>query len=463
MAKCKTSQSAINKSKRNLAKLVTDYVSYLNEARTPSRAVGVTARILEANGFLKFNAEKYGSDPSYVKSLLNAKGVYFVDRNKINVAAVKFGKENISQGVNIAGAHVDFCTLTNKVNSIKGKVDGVYLDTRPYGGFYPHQWMDRPLTIIGETLVKAKESKRELVEWSMPGHIPEPSIHNPKGYSEKSYKEAFQLEELDIFTGYKDAKSFLKALNEARKCGPVVKRADFDSGFNQFHAVPAEPTQLIGDYVVGYGHDDRSCMFSALRAILAIAQPKYTSLILGVAREEIGSAGVGGARDVFLDNIINILCDLQGLKDRASNVYTKSVMLSADVDIAFSPQNMGVNDKENCAQFGKGASLVIANGSSGNPTGNVVMPNDLYFIEQFLNKRDLAYQVTALPSKVGIGGGGGTIAEYYSERGILTADIGVPVANMHGTLSRIFSPDLDSTVEAFIALFQREEKRILWG
>ncbi len=89
------------------------------------------------------------------------------------------------------------------------------------------------------------------------------------------------------------------------------------------------------------------------------------------------------------------------------------------------------------------------------------MPNDLYYIETFLGKRDLAYQVSALPSKVGIGGG--TIAQYYSEKGILTADLGIPVGNMHGTTSRIFAADLDSTAEAFIALYLRREERKAWG
>ncbi|MFH1638594.1 MAG: hypothetical protein ABIB71_09270, partial [Candidatus Woesearchaeota archaeon] len=110
-----------------------------------------------------------------------------------------------------------------------------------------------------------------------------------------------------------------------------------------------------------------------------------------------------------------------------------------------------------------GAAIVVANGRDGNPTGNIVMPNDLYFIERFLDKKDLAYQVTALPSKVGIGGGGGTIAMYYSEKGILTADLGIPVGGMHGTMSRIYAADLDSTVEAFTALFERTEERELWG
>ncbi|MFH0798043.1 MAG: hypothetical protein V1906_01385 [Candidatus Woesearchaeota archaeon] len=452
MAKHATSLDALRKSKRDLSSLVSEYMGYLDDARTPTLAVRAAEEMLKKNGFVKYDPDKH----------MHSK-TYFIDRNCVNIAAVVSGRKAVADGLNIAGAHVDFCTLTNKVVSAVEKSDGVYLDTRPYGGFYPHQWMDRPLTIIGETLVK-NDDKRELVEWRMHGNIPEPTIHNPKGYTEKSYKDAFQLENLDVFTGYMKIKDFLSALNRKLSRKDLkITIDDFNSGFNHFHVTPSEKTLRLGDYIVGYGHDDRSCMFATLKALTMIGEPEYTSIALGVAREEIGSTSVGSANDVFLENVIKALIKANYSKPDISDIYSRSVMLSADVDIAFTPQNSDVSDKNNCSKFGDGAVIVIANGSNGNPTGNIVMPNDLYYIERFLGKRDLAYQVSALPSKVGIGGGGGTIAKYYSEKGILTADLGIPVGNMHGTTSRIFAADLDSTVEAFIALYERGEERKQWG
>lgn len=427
-------------------------MGYLDDARTPTLAVRAAEGMLKENGFVKYDPDKHLQNKTY-----------FIDRNCVNIAAVVSGRKAVADGLNIAGAHVDFCTLTNKVVSAVEKSDGVYLDTRPYGGFYPHQWMDRPLTIIGETLVKNGD-KRELVEWRMHGNIPEPTIHNPQGYAKKSYKDAFQMENLDVFTGYMKIKDFLSALNRKLSRKDLkITIDDFNSGFNHFHVTPSEKTIRLGNYIVGYGHDDRSCMFATLKALAMIGEPEYTSIALGVAREEIGSTSVGSANDVFLENVIKALIRANYSKPDISDIYSRSVMLSADVDIAFTPQNSDVSDMNNCSQFGDGAVIVIANGSNGNPTGNIVMPNDLYYMERFLGKRDLAYQVSALPSKVGIGGGGGTIAQYYSEKGILTADLGIPVGNMHGTTSRIFAADLDSTVEAFIALYEREEERKLWG
>ncbi|MDD4878098.1 MAG: hypothetical protein PHO02_03620 [Candidatus Nanoarchaeia archaeon] len=457
MSKHETSEKALEASKRNIDILVQDYMNYLDSARTPTKAVRAAASMLEKKGFVKYNpGMKSGC----------AEQIYFMDRNNVNIAAVAFGQKPVSMGLNIAGAHVDFCTLTNKVVSAIEKSDGVYLDTRPYGGFYAHQWMDRPLVVIGETLVKVKKAERQLAEWQIQGNIPEPTIHNPRGYKDgaKSYNDMFPLENLDVFTGYKDIKSFLKAVNKASSRQDLrIAKEDFNSGFNLFHVVPSEKTLKLGNYIIGYGHDDRACMFSALQAVTSVKNPEYTSIALGVAREEIGSSSVGSANDIFLEQVIRALSGMSGFSQDLQYIYERSVMLSADVDIAYTPQNEHVSDKNNCAQFGKGAALVIANGSSGNPTGNIIMPNDLAYIERFLDKRNLAYQVTALPSRVGIGGGGGTIAEYYSQRGILTADLGVPVGNMHGTTSRIYAADLDSTVECFKALFERQEERKNWG
>ena len=478
MSKHKTSEKALKKSGRCLGKLVEKYMAFLDDARTPEYAVEAAARMLDTNGFVKYGSAEWNNlrsqnDGGYALSKRN--GLYFVDRNGVNIAAVKppmysrgISSHNLKgYGVNIAGAHVDFCTLTNKVTSLVKKTYGAYLDTRPYGWFYAHQWMDRPLEIIGKTLVKTKDGRKQ-VKWKIQGNIPEPTIHNPKGYKDgtKAYNDMFPLENLDVFTGYKDEKAFLKALNSSLPEGsPKITLEDFNSGFTQFYTVPAEKTQKIGDYIIGYGHDDRACLFSALEAIISVDRENldYPAIALGVAREEIGSSSVGSANDTFLENVIRKLCAFEHSNLELRQVYESSVMLSADVDIAYTPQNEHVSDKNNCAQFGKGAAIVIANGSSGNPTGNIIMPNDLAYIERFLDKRDLAYQVTALPSKVGIGGGGGTIAEYYSQKGILTADLGVPVGNMHGTTSRIYAADLDSTVECFKALFEREEKREMWG
>ncbi len=454
--------------KRTLDALIKGYMKYLDTARTPSMAVKAAAGMLDAAGFVRYYPEMpYGAlwKERAIRNVVGRYGIYFIDRNNVNIAAVKLGRRHLFEGMNIAGAHVDFCTLTNKVVSAIEKKDGVYLDTRPYGGFYPHQWMDRPLRIIGQTLAKRRQSsERDLIEWETRGHIPEASIHNPNKLTEKKYTEAFTLEKLDIFTGYKTIQQFISALNDTTKEGsPRISIEDFNSGFTSFHAVPDEPTHVLGDYIAGYGHDNRSCMFAALKALIETGSPEYTAAVLGVSREEIGSDGVGSANDVFLNSVIKAMGRLHGVENDADEIFLESVMLSADVDIAYNSQNEEVSDEKNCAQFGEGAALVIANGRDGNPTGNIVMPSDLYFIERFLAKRELAYQVTALPSKVGIGGGGGTIAQYYSHKGILTADLGIPVGNMHGTVSRIYAADLDSTVEAFKALFQREEKRQNWG
>ena len=56
---------------------------------------------------------------------------------------------------------------------------------------------------------------------------------------------------------------------------------------------------------MGYGHDDRVCAYTSLKAILDIQDiPQYTSCCILVDKEEIGSVGATGAQSLFFENTI---------------------------------------------------------------------------------------------------------------------------------------------------------------
>lgn len=454
--------------KAEVDRLVEEYLDYLDEARTVHTTVNKTIELAEKEGYIKYR------EGMTLDDIGDSPGVYFVDRNHLNVAIVRFGEKDITHGLNIAGAHVDFCSLLNKRHSLIEKEDGVYLDTKPYGGFYSHQWMDKQLKVIGETVLDIKNEEGKIVghkilKWEISGTIPEATIHNPGGpRSKDNYNDMFPMEDLDVFTGYTSKEAFLKEISRqaSEQVGETVEITEelFNSGKTEFTVVPANQPKIIGDYIVGYGHDDRSCMFAATKAILNSKDSIYTSIVLGVAREEIGSTAKGGAKDKFFDNVVKAVAEMQGIDNvDLDKIYRKSIMYSADVDIAYNPQNSSVNDKENCSKFGYGAAIVISNGRNGNPTGNYITARDLVYFTDALDNRGIPYQVNSLPSKVGIGGGGGTIAKYYSEKGILTADLGVPVGNMHGLNSRIYKGDLYAVEKAFESLIERDFELSYFG
>ena len=91
--------------------------------------------------------------------------------------------------------------------------------------------------------------------------------------------------------------------------------------------------------VAAYGQDDKVCVYSSLRAMLQIENPKKTAVCLFSDKEEIGSMGNTGMQskvfDTFISELLNKLrINRPNLLDK---VFCNSKMLSADVDAGVDP------------------------------------------------------------------------------------------------------------------------------
>lgn len=102
--------------------------------------------------------------------------------------------------------------------------------------------------------------------------------------------------------------------------------------------------------VAGYGHDDRVCAYTSLRAILDSENPEETSCCVLVDKEEIGSVGATGAQSKYFEDTVALLLNELGytsyidLKKAMSN----SKMLSSDVSAGYDPLFESVNDPKKC-------------------------------------------------------------------------------------------------------------------
>lgn len=443
--------------KKATNELVNEYVGYLDTARTVHTTVDATVELAKKEGYIFFEKGMTKED------IADAPGVIFVDRNHLNVAVVRLGEKSVDKGVNVLGAHTDFCSLINKAHPLMNKEDGIYLDTRPYGGFYNHQWTDRQLKVIGETVLDIKNDDgiivgHKTVNWELSGTIPEATIHNPGGPREKKdYKSMFPTEDLDVFTGYTSKEDFLAEISH--QTGHEMTEKEFNNAKTEFTVVPDEPTQIMGDFVVGYGSDDRSCVYTATKALINAEKSPFTSMMLAVAREEIGSTGIGGAQARFYENVLKDVAKIQGVDSLdIDDVNTKSMMYSADVKVAYNPQNKSVQDKKEAPKFGEGGVIVY-----GYLRGSYVTSNDMSYFTDILDNSNIPYQVTTQPTINGKGGGGGTIAKFYQQKEILTADLGIPIGNMHGTNSRIYKGDVYAVEQAFETLVERDFTVDYWG
>ena len=196
--------------------------------------------------------------------------------------------------------------------------------------------------------------------------------------------------------------------------------------------------------VAGYGHDDRCCAYTSLRAILDMEPGERTGCCILVDKEEIGSVGATGAQSMFFENTIAYLIDkLEGYNDlKIRLALENSYMLSSDVSAGYDPLFPCVMDtrSNNNAYLGNGICFNKYTGSRGKSGSNDCMPEYFAKVRKCMDDNDVNYQTCEL-GKVDQGGGG-TIAYILGNKNMNVVDAGLAVLNMHAPMEIVSKADL---------------------
>ena len=290
---------ATEEEKQNIFKFCDEYMYFLDRAKTEREAVEFSTDILVKNGFK--NIEE-------LDSLNVGDKVFYINRGK-NVYAAVIGKEDLEKGINIVGAHIDSPRLDLKPNPLYEDTGFAYLKTHYYGGIKKYQWTTIPLAIHG-VIVKANGEKVKInigeAESDPIFTITDLLPHLAQDQMEKKLKDGVGGEALNLLIGsipYNDDKitdkvklNILNILNQ--KYG--IKEVDFLS--SEIELVPAFRARSLGfdsSMVASYGQDDRVCAYTSLRAILDAETPEKTAICILADKEEIGSVGNTGIKNVI--------------------------------------------------------------------------------------------------------------------------------------------------------------------
>lgn len=440
--------------KQELFNISDDYINFLDTARTERLAVKEIIKRAEAAGYVELDENASSLNPG--------DKVYAVNKNK-GVVMFHIGSEDITNGMNIVGAHLDSPRLDLKPVPVSEDSNLAYLKTHYYGGVKKYQWTTIPLALHG--VIYTKDG--ELVEISIGDKDDEPVftisellIHLSRKLMDKSAREVIEGEQLKILVGsipLNDEddnpvkKNILKILNE--KYGIIEE--DFITA--EFEAVPAIKTRHAGldnSMILGHGHDDRVCAYGALNAILDIENPTRTAVGLFVDKEEIGSYGATGMSSQFFENTLLEILNLVGKADLISfkRALKNSKVLSADVTLAEDPNFKGVTELDNTAQLGCGVALTKYTGSGGKGGSNDANAEYLQEVRAAFDKSDVIYQTGELGAVDA--GGGGTIAFILAEYAMDVVDCGTPVVSMHAPTELISKADLYSTCKAYKAFYE---------
>ena len=427
-----------------------DVVMNFNEGYKEMITVGKTERLF-AKAAVKKLEEKGFKSADKVSSLKAGDKVYFVNKNK-NVCAFVIGNKPVLEGLRILGAHIDSPRLDLKERPLYENKGFAMGDTHYYGGVKKYQYVTIPLALKG-VICKKDGSTVEVDIGDDPKDpivgITDLLIHLSADQMQKTLAKAIEGENLDITLGNMpldgDDKEPVKAgVLKILKEKYDVEEEDFISA--EIEVVPAGPARDYGldrSMVAGYGHDDRSCAYTSLMALLDVEKPEVTSCCILVDKEEIGSVGATGAHSLFFENTIAKLLTLLGVGHPVYNarlVLENSKMLSSDVSAGYDPLYAYVNDPRNCAYLGDGLVFNKYTGSRGKSGSNDANPEYYAWIRKTMDEADVNWQSSEL-GKVDQGGGG-TIAYILGNYNMNVIDAGIPVLNMHAPMEIVSKVDV---------------------
>ena len=418
------------------------YKAFISLCKSERLATKEAERLLKENGFKNIKD---------VKSLKAGDRVYALNKGK-NVAAFIVGKEAIKDGLRILGAHIDSPRLDLKEHSIYEAKGFALGDTHYYGGVKKYQWVTIPLALVG--VVCKKDGS--VVEVNIGEDPKDPVvgvtdllIHLAADQMAKSGAKVIEGEALDITLGSMPLNDEEKEPVKANVLKLLKDKYDIeeeDLVSAEIEIVPAGPARDYGldrSMIAGYGHDDRSCAYTSLKALLDTKVVNKTACCILVDKEEIGSVGATGAHSLFFENVIAKLLELAGSSNPlwdARLALENSQMLSSDVSAGYDPLYASVSDTKNVAYLGEGLVFNKYTGSRGKSGSNDSMPEYYAFIRKTMDEAKVNWQNAEL-GKVDQGGGG-TIAYILGNYNMSVIDAGIPVLNMHAPMEIVSKVDV---------------------
>lgn len=427
-----------------------DYIDFMTLSKTERETVDNSIEIAEKAGFKDLNT---------VSELKAGDKVYFNNRGK-SLFLFVVGKEDLANGLNILGAHVDSPRLDLKQHPLYEDSGLVLLDTHYYGGIKKYQWVAQPLALHGVVCKKDGSLVKVVIGESEDDPVVGVSdllIHLAADQMKKTGSNVVEGEDLNVLFGSIPAateedekelvkKNILNLLKEKYD----IEEDDFISA--EIEVVPAGKARDYGfdrSMVMAYGQDDNVCAYTSLRAIVEEENPERTSCCILSDKEEVGSQGNTGMHSSAFENTLAELMDKCGQYSELNirRCLRNSMMLSSDVSAAHDPNYPSVSSpNQNNAEFGKGIVFNKYTGSRGKGGSNDANPEFIAKIRRVLDENGVNYQTSEL-GKVDQGGGG-TIAYILANKDVEVIDAGVAVQNMHACYEVTSKVDI---YEAYLA------------
>ena len=433
------------------------YKQFLNACKTERETAAKAAEMAKAAGFVPLDT---------VQALHPGDKVFTLYKNKA-AALFVIGKKSLKSGMRLLCAHTDAPRLDIRPCPLYEK-DGLgMLRTHYYGGIKKYQWATIPLAIHGiivkkcgeRITVSIGENENEPVLYisDLPKHLSAEQAKKPMGdgiNGENLNLVAASLTAEEEQAGLSLQQKLLALLNEY--CG--IDEADLLSA--ELEIVPAGKARdagLDGSLIAAYGHDDRSCVYAGLQAILHTDTPEHTAGLLLLDKEEVGNQGATGMKSHILENLTARLLRLLHEDESLAReeALEHSQMLSADVVLAMDPNYSQCFAPGNTAHHCHGPAIVKYAGHFGKKDANDVNAEFLALLRDVFDEAGIRWQT----GEYGIMdlGGGGTMAPLPAQYGMETADCGIPLLSMHAPYELASKADVYEASRAYAAFLASDK------
>ena len=413
-----------------LNEICDDYREFITKSKIEREVTKNTIKLIESRGFIDLN--------NYIKNKISLKAgdkVYYNNRGK-SLALFVIGDRDITEGINILGAHVDSPRLDLKASPLYEDTDLAYFDTHYYGGIKKYQWVTIPLALHG---VVAKKNG-DVIDVVIGEDESDPVVgitdllpHLGQKQMKKEATKVVEGEDLDVLIGSMPKEDDEEDKNEKElvknnilnilKNKYDMEEDDFLSA--EIEVVPAGKARDFGldrSMVMAYGQDDKVCAYTSLRAFLDVDKAERTISCILVDKEEIGSVGSTGMESSFYENAIQEICVLLGHNEvtALSRTLSNSYMLSSDVNAAYDPLYADVMDKRSASYFNNGVVFCKYTGSRGKSGSNDADAEYIAKLRKIMDDNKVNFQISEL-GKVDAGGGG-TIAYILANKNVNVID-----------------------------------------
>ncbi len=435
------------------------YKHYLDVGKTERKCVAEAIRMAEQCGFVAADAKE---------TLAPGDKVWFNNRDK-NVVLAVIGSDDLEKGANFVVSHIDSPRLDLKQHPVYEDTELALMKTHYYGGIKKYQWASRPLAMHGVVVLKdGRKVEITIGEddsdpvFTIPDLLPHLDQHVQR---DRKAPEVLKGEEMNILVGSIPAAINNAEIKELVKYNVLQKlhdsygmiEEDFISA--ELQLVPAAKACDVGldrGLVGAYGHDDRICAYTSLKAILDLDHtPKTTAICFLVDKEETGSAGSTGLQSRYLEYFMDELVEKTRRGDYSARVVRKclwnSKALSSDVNAGINPLFKSVHDEQNACRLGHGLVLTKYTGSRGKSMTNDADAEFVAELRALFDGAEIKWQ-TGMLGKVDEGGGG-TVAMFLAHYGIRTIDAGAALLSMHSPLEIASKFDIHEIYRAYQAFY----------